>query len=838
MKKIIVILMLCTISLLSAVNRESEFCNIATGQLEKASDSNGSSQTMGEPTYPQRDVTIEFSSFDDKAILKETEVSPFSTNAISAWHLNNKHIEFDAFVENPSFPWISAYCGTYLPYAIDYHVNITDDGTIIPSGCDDTMKLFDNESNMSNWTYTPTPKVLKVDCTNDRNYFFVAVEISAYEIEIRCYDIQANSLLWSVDYATQAFKVKDLKYNEEKNFVLVTMVDEVAVLNADDGNEEFFCSTSFTNTEADISFDGNLIVFAESNPNRLRVFEYSQILETFTLRWQYTIPFVSPNQYVSWGFSASISGDGSTIVLGTLQVYNDNSKGGGVICFDSSSPTPLWSKVDIGHLVYSLDMSWDGNIIAAGSWGPINGNGPDFFMFGRTSNNVLFDFTTNGSVFPVSISEDGTYCTFGGKAVHANILGNGGFLYGIKSDFETKTYTFPSQWTIPDCGWKWLSFDILYPEEDDNIAEFFLAPISEPTKLDRAWFKPHSNNSNPAYISFDEQLNLDHLFTSPYGYKFHTFTECQFTVTGQRCPAETTFPLFGNNQENWIGYFLEETQHIYDAFADQLANITGLRTQHWAIKKPPNGIWPDVPYTISPGDMVIAYCDDDVPLFTWNYTESREKYTVLESQDFNYEEESDYIPVFIELDPNDLPSEIGAYVDGECKGATVVQDTTAQICAYVLENQGEDLEFEFSYGSREQNKRIKEYGINEPETSKTVKGTIQIDNSRDCYYVSFKDGQNNTPVTAKIEITNFPNPFNPETMLFFSLPNEQEIELTVYNLKGQKVKQLASGQFPDGEHSIVWNGKDDNGKSVGSGLYLYKLKTGDKVISKKMLLLK
>ncbi|MBL7149216.1 MAG: T9SS type A sorting domain-containing protein [Candidatus Cloacimonetes bacterium] len=403
---------------------------------------------------------------------------------------------------------------------------------------------------------------------------------------------------------------------------------------------------------------------------------------------------------------------------------------------------------------------------------------------------------------------------------------------------ETKTYSFPSQWTLPDAGWKWLSFDILYPDPDDNIAETFLAPISDIDELDEAKFKPHSPNSNVQTISFfpPPPQNIDHLFTSPYGYKFHTLTDCEFIVTGQRCPAETTFPLFGNNQENWIGYFLEETQHIYDAFADQLDNLTGIRAQHWAIKNE-NG-WPDVPYTLSPGDMVIAYCDNDVPLFTWNYTESREKYTVPESQDFTYEEEADYIPVFIELDPNDLPSEIGAYVDGECKGATVVQDTTAQICAYILENQGEDLEFEFSYGSREQNKQIKEYGICEPETSKTVKGTIQIDNSRDCYYVSFKDGQNNTPVPAKIEITNFPNPFNPETTLFFSLPNEQEIELTVYNLKGQKVRQLVKGQFPSGEHSVIWEGKDDNGKQVSSGLYFYKLITSDNVISKKMLLLK
>ena len=467
-----------------------------------------------------------------------------------------------------------------------------------------------------------------------------------------------------------------------------------------------------------------------------------------------------------------------------------------------------------------------------------DGHGSDFFMFGRTSNRVLFDFATDGSVFAVSISEDGQYCTFGGKAVHANILGNGGFLYGIKSNLEDRTYTFPSQFTIPDCGWKWLSFDILWPEEDDNVAMNFLAPISGIDELDYAQFKPHGDNSSPEIISFQTipTQNLDHPFISPYGYKFKTLTECDFTVTGQRWETNS-MELYGNNQENWIGYFLEETQHIYDAFADHLDNTTGIKAQHWAIKKE-NGSWPDVPYTISPGDMVIAYFETDEPAFYWCLGDAQERYTVPASQDFTYEEEADYIPVFIELDPDDMPSEIGAYVDGECKGATVVQDESAQICAYILDNQGQNLEFEFSYGSRSVNKLVKKYSIVEPEISKIEKGSIQIDNSRDCYYVSFKGNQNDTPAPVEIKITNFPNPFNPETTLFFSLSTEQEIELTVYNLKGQKVKQLAKGQFPSGKNSVVWNGTDDNGKQVGSGLYLSKLTTSEKTVSKKMLLLK
>ncbi len=85
---------------------------------------------------------------------------------------------------------------------------------------------------------------------------------------------------------------------------------------------------------------------------------------------------------------------------------------------------------------------------------------------------------------------------------------------------------------------------------------------------------------------------------------------------------------------------------------------------------------------------------------------------------------------------------------------------------------------------------------------------------------------------------NYPNPFNPTTTISYQLPEESEVELTIYNLKGQKVKQLVNDQLPDGQHSIVWNGKDDNGKSVSSSIYFYKLKTDNHEETKKMILMK
>lgn len=87
--------------------------------------------------------------------------------------------------------------------------------------------------------------------------------------------------------------------------------------------------------------------------------------------------------------------------------------------------------------------------------------------------------------------------------------------------------------------------------------------------------------------------------------------------------------------------------------------------------------------------------------------------------------------------------------------------------------------------------------------------------------------------------TNYPNPFNPTTTISFSIPEESNVELSIYNIKGQKIKSLLSDQKEPGEHTIVWNGKDDNNKPVSSGVYLYKLNVdGKSEAVKKCLLLK
>ncbi len=86
---------------------------------------------------------------------------------------------------------------------------------------------------------------------------------------------------------------------------------------------------------------------------------------------------------------------------------------------------------------------------------------------------------------------------------------------------------------------------------------------------------------------------------------------------------------------------------------------------------------------------------------------------------------------------------------------------------------------------------------------------------------------------------NYPNPFNPTTTISFSIPEESNVELTIFNIKGQKVKTLINSNLDDGNHSVVWNGDDESNEPISSGVYFYKLKVNGKTeATKKMLLLK
>ena len=89
-----------------------------------------------------------------------------------------------------------------------------------------------------------------------------------------------------------------------------------------------------------------------------------------------------------------------------------------------------------------------------------------------------------------------------------------------------------------------------------------------------------------------------------------------------------------------------------------------------------------------------------------------------------------------------------------------------------------------------------------------------------------------------LSATNYPNPFNPETTISFSVPTSGYTTLKIYNLKGEVVRTLVNDVREAGKYNVVWNGTDDRGRTVSSGIYLYRLENNGKKLTGKMLLAK
>jgi len=95
--------------------------------------------------------------------------------------------------------------------------------------------------------------------------------------------------------------------------------------------------------------------------------------------------------------------------------------------------------------------------------------------------------------------------------------------------------------------------------------------------------------------------------------------------------------------------------------------------------------------------------------------------------------------------------------------------------------------------------------------------------------------------SSELIINNYPNPFNPSTIIHFNIPSSlsnSNVELIIYNINGEVIKHLVNEILPSGNYLVRWDGKNDLGNSVSSGIYIYNLRAESKIVSGKMTLLK
>ncbi len=97
----------------------------------------------------------------------------------------------------------------------------------------------------------------------------------------------------------------------------------------------------------------------------------------------------------------------------------------------------------------------------------------------------------------------------------------------------------------------------------------------------------------------------------------------------------------------------------------------------------------------------------------------------------------------------------------------------------------------------------------------------------------------NLMVPANFQVfQNYPNPFNPTTTINYALPTASNVKIVIYDMLGREVRSLVNDEIAAGVHSIVWDGRNNFGGQVASGMYIYRVVAGNYSAVKKMIMLK
>lgn len=318
---------------------------------------------------------------------------------------------------------------------------------------------------------------------------------------------------------------------------------------------------------------------------------------------------------------------------------------------------------------------------------------------------------------------------------------------------------------------------------------------------------------------------------------------CLMFSRGLKC-LDNTVMISEAGETVWLGYFLEESQLVLDAIPSVVRNdAIMIKTMDWSISRPDT----DSRWSGSPESCYLHYADcvllttvDEDHEFRWETpTRSSESEPRPVAEHFTFSDDIDYIPVYVEFDENDIPDEVAIYVNDVCRGAQVVEDTICQICSYILEEeQGQEIEFAFWYEGRNSVVRQDNYMVLNQENGKYESRSLITGMPGIHYEVSFKEPANEI-VHPQYDLNCYPNPFNPELTISFSTRESTEYtEITIFNVKGQKVKTLVSELFRPDDYIIVWKGDDNAGNKVSSGVYYIRLQVGDNIVNRKVILMK
>ncbi|MDX9925480.1 MAG: T9SS type A sorting domain-containing protein [Ignavibacteriaceae bacterium] len=337
---------------------------------------------------------------------------------------------------------------------------------------------------------------------------------------------------------------------------------------------------------------------------------------------------------------------------------------------------------------------------------------------------------------------------------------------------------------------------------------------------------------------------------------------CYIPMEGMRLdPGYDQIKLYyGANIENWTGYFIDETQNIFNALGEVEQDLNLIIAQCWACTRQfwsgdpgINQSWmcrtaigaENIPVGgISYGTMVRLTLKPNVPFRTFGWSSGQEPYPIITKSDpvhFIFNSNSLYTPIFIELDTSARPLEIGAFIGNTCIGATTVNldDTIIMVPAYNNGDTTSIIEFEEYFGDLKSpnRNRIINYRSFNSKINKITDNTIRICSPENgAYFVSLKKEDIIEEQNIQTSFMCYPNPYQAGSLtLTANLDSASDIQIEIFDARSRLCAFYEIGDQPSGLFNCNLENLEISAQ-LSPGIYLVKMKTGVRELYTKLII--
>lgn len=410
----------------------------------------------------------------------------------------------------------------------------------------------------------------------------------------------------------------------------------------------------------------------------------------------------------------------------------------------------------------------------------------------------------------------------------------------------------PLQQVSPITAMPYVGYTFLYPTPAtiwDGIQQYNLGADGCGAVLD-----PESNN-NQFLVSGDEGatwsyvdgINCDNYatFTSTKCYKFMYKPEEETRNTLMAFSGcldiNTPMEAQGTGHTAWVTYTRLNSQSAYEALSSVWDKVLSIRTSDWAFIKnnarslannTPTGLAYKHAMEYGKGYEIVFseptnFCWDNcfLPEATLPSV-AKSNFCVVEKPEYTI---VDVVGLSDRLGIEDIV----LYADNDCVAAGKVIDGAAQLLVYGDGHEGEMLQI-MTYP---QERAMSNYEIYDANDNCWCNQTL-VAGASSYSLLRLTTPTNNTTSTPLTHVCAFPNPANPDATIGFYLAKAATVETSIYDVKGRIVQSFSSGNMQPGFQNLLWHGNNQNGDSVPSGLYFYRVKAGGCQVTGKLTIIK